>query len=56
MYMYRITPAINYLLSGLEAQKSELTAQFNEQLAEMERKVNDARREQTKAGAPFTLC
>ena len=43
------------VILALEDQRKELEEDFTEQLADMERKLNDARREHTKAGE-CTLC
>ena len=40
----------NVFVVDVESVKSALAAEYTEQLAELERRLNDARREHTKAG------
>ena len=39
-----------FVLQGIENVQKELEAQYTQQMADMEHKLNDARREHTKAG------
>jgi len=41
---------VNEFVADVESVKSALAAEYGEQLAELERRLNDARREHTKAG------